>query len=371
MLPSLVTQFIILVKDTSLASIIGYMDLTKAAQTVNHREIRPFELYLFIAVVYWVLCYGMSLGSRALERRRRPARACRGGDHRGGPRHRRRPRPRSGETRGRVLGPAWWSVAGALAPSARTWSDRTPPWPSSEGSMGSVRISVGSRSDVAGVRAAIESDSEARRPPAGAEEARARQDQETMASHLSTTERRVEELADSIAGLEVAVATLAEQFARLEAGSSSVAASLRRAAPGPARGTLHLGRGALRPRDGKLPRRRARTGSPGLRGVRGQAPGAPARGQRPLLDRGSLLPEPGLRAGCQQVPEGDRPRSDRGANPRRPAPPRARAPLAPREDRAREVWARLVRDFPDSEAALRVRAVLRQPSRAVRPAEPR
>ncbi|HEX2480993.1 MAG TPA: amino acid ABC transporter permease [Methylomirabilota bacterium] len=76
MLPSLVTQFIILVKDTSLASIIGYMDLTKAAQTVNQREIRPFELYLFIAVVYWVLCYGMSLWSRALERRMgSPARA--------------------------------------------------------------------------------------------------------------------------------------------------------------------------------------------------------------------------------------------------------------------------------------------------------
>jgi polar amino acid transport system permease protein len=72
MLPSLVTQFIILVKDTSLASIIGYMDLTKAAQTVNQREIRPFELYLFIAIVYWVMCYGMSLGSRALEQRMSP-----------------------------------------------------------------------------------------------------------------------------------------------------------------------------------------------------------------------------------------------------------------------------------------------------------
>jgi len=69
MLPSLVTQFIILVKDTSLASIIGYMDLTKAAQTVNQREIRPFELYLFIAVVYWILAYGLSRASRALEHR--------------------------------------------------------------------------------------------------------------------------------------------------------------------------------------------------------------------------------------------------------------------------------------------------------------
>ncbi len=69
MLPSLVTQFIILFKDTSLASIIGYMDLTKAAQTVNQREIRPFELYLFIAAVYWVFAYGMSRASRALEER--------------------------------------------------------------------------------------------------------------------------------------------------------------------------------------------------------------------------------------------------------------------------------------------------------------
>ncbi len=77
MLPSLVTQFIILFKDTSLASIIGYMDLTKAAQTVNQREIRPFELYLFIAVVYWVFTYGMSRLSRALEARMRPDRSAR------------------------------------------------------------------------------------------------------------------------------------------------------------------------------------------------------------------------------------------------------------------------------------------------------
>ena len=54
MLPALVTQFIVLLKDTSLASIIGYVDLTKAAQIVNNREIRPFELYLFIAVIYWL-----------------------------------------------------------------------------------------------------------------------------------------------------------------------------------------------------------------------------------------------------------------------------------------------------------------------------
>jgi polar amino acid transport system permease protein len=73
MIPALVTQFIVLLKDTSLASIIGYVDLTKAAQIVNNREIRPFELYLFIAVIYWLCAYGMSRYARRLERRLGPA----------------------------------------------------------------------------------------------------------------------------------------------------------------------------------------------------------------------------------------------------------------------------------------------------------
>ena len=73
MIPALVTQFIVLLKDTSLASIIGYVDLTKAAQIVNNREIRPFELYLFIAVVYWACSYSMSQLARRCERHLNPA----------------------------------------------------------------------------------------------------------------------------------------------------------------------------------------------------------------------------------------------------------------------------------------------------------
>ncbi|MGH7766231.1 MAG: amino acid ABC transporter permease [Candidatus Binatia bacterium] len=72
MIPALVTQFIVLFKDTSLASIIGYVDLTKAAQIVNNREIRPFELYIFIAVVYWLCTYAMSRYAQSLERRLTP-----------------------------------------------------------------------------------------------------------------------------------------------------------------------------------------------------------------------------------------------------------------------------------------------------------
>ena len=69
MVPSIVTQMIVLFKDTSLASIIGYVDLTKAAQIVNNREIRPFELYLFIAAVYWICTYSMSRVAQRFERR--------------------------------------------------------------------------------------------------------------------------------------------------------------------------------------------------------------------------------------------------------------------------------------------------------------
>jgi His/Glu/Gln/Arg/opine family amino acid ABC transporter permease subunit len=69
MIPALVTQCIVLLKDTSLASIIGYVDLTKAAQIVNNREVRPFELYLFIAVVYWLCSFAMSRYAGAVEQR--------------------------------------------------------------------------------------------------------------------------------------------------------------------------------------------------------------------------------------------------------------------------------------------------------------
>jgi His/Glu/Gln/Arg/opine family amino acid ABC transporter permease subunit len=75
MIPSLATQFIVLFKDTSLASIIGMMDLTKAAQTVSQRELKPFEMYLFIAVIYWVCTYSMSRFCRWLEQRMTPERA--------------------------------------------------------------------------------------------------------------------------------------------------------------------------------------------------------------------------------------------------------------------------------------------------------
>lgn len=69
MIPALVTRFIILFMDTSLAYIIGYRELTRVAKIIAEREFRAFEVFTFIAIVYFICTYTMSLVSRRLEAR--------------------------------------------------------------------------------------------------------------------------------------------------------------------------------------------------------------------------------------------------------------------------------------------------------------
>jgi His/Glu/Gln/Arg/opine family amino acid ABC transporter permease subunit len=69
MLPPYVGLCTILIKDTSLAAIIGVFELTRAAQETIERTFRSFELYLTIGAMYFVLCFALTLLSRALERR--------------------------------------------------------------------------------------------------------------------------------------------------------------------------------------------------------------------------------------------------------------------------------------------------------------
>ena len=73
MLPALVGMFIAAFKDTSLAYIIGVMELTRAAYAINNRlMIYPFEFYTVIAVMYFICSYVMSLYAKRLERRLSP-----------------------------------------------------------------------------------------------------------------------------------------------------------------------------------------------------------------------------------------------------------------------------------------------------------
>ena len=71
-IPSIVGQFISLFKDTSLLAIVGLVDLLGISQSIlaNPKFLGRYgEVYLFIAVIYWLFCYSMSLASRKLEQK--------------------------------------------------------------------------------------------------------------------------------------------------------------------------------------------------------------------------------------------------------------------------------------------------------------
>lgn len=67
MIPTLFSQFVRLLKFTSVASAIGVMELTGAALAVNAREFRPLEIILTLAVAYFTVCYPLSLLGRWLN----------------------------------------------------------------------------------------------------------------------------------------------------------------------------------------------------------------------------------------------------------------------------------------------------------------
>ena len=69
MLPVLLTQTIILFQDTSLVYAIGAYDLLKGFEIAGKNFNRPVETYLVAAVVYFVICFGLSMLVRRLQAR--------------------------------------------------------------------------------------------------------------------------------------------------------------------------------------------------------------------------------------------------------------------------------------------------------------
>lgn len=58
-----------LIKSTSVASIIGFVELTRSGALLNNAVFEPFIIFSVVAVVYFVLCWPISLFSRRLELR--------------------------------------------------------------------------------------------------------------------------------------------------------------------------------------------------------------------------------------------------------------------------------------------------------------
>ena len=69
MIPVLLTQTIILFQDTSLVYVISATDFLGAAAKIANRDYRLVEMYVFVAIVYFIISYSLSLVVRRLQTR--------------------------------------------------------------------------------------------------------------------------------------------------------------------------------------------------------------------------------------------------------------------------------------------------------------
>ena len=68
-IPPTVGYLVNLVKSTSLAAIIGFVELTRAGQMINNATFQPFKIFGIVAALYFLLCWPLTIVSRRLETR--------------------------------------------------------------------------------------------------------------------------------------------------------------------------------------------------------------------------------------------------------------------------------------------------------------
>ena len=73
-IPPTIGFWVHLVKNTSLASVIGFIELTRAGQIINAATFEPLQVYSFVALVYFAICFSLSQLSLRLEGRLHVAR---------------------------------------------------------------------------------------------------------------------------------------------------------------------------------------------------------------------------------------------------------------------------------------------------------
>src|SRR5213076_2264727 len=70
MLPSMLSQFVSTIKETTLGYVINVPELTFAANQINNRLLtKPFEVFLILAIIYFVVCWSLTHAAKVLERR--------------------------------------------------------------------------------------------------------------------------------------------------------------------------------------------------------------------------------------------------------------------------------------------------------------
>jgi polar amino acid transport system permease protein len=67
-IPSTVGFLVQVIKGTALASVIGFIELTKAGTMITNATFKPFIVYSCVALLYFALCYPISFYAQRLER---------------------------------------------------------------------------------------------------------------------------------------------------------------------------------------------------------------------------------------------------------------------------------------------------------------
>jgi len=73
-IPPTVGFLVQLIKNTSLAAVIGFVELTREGQLTNAATYQPFTVYIVVAAIYFAMCFPLTQWSRRLERTLRVAR---------------------------------------------------------------------------------------------------------------------------------------------------------------------------------------------------------------------------------------------------------------------------------------------------------
>ena len=58
-----------IVKNTSLASVVGFVELSQAGKLINNSIFEPFTIFIVVAMFYFAICFPLSTWSRSLERK--------------------------------------------------------------------------------------------------------------------------------------------------------------------------------------------------------------------------------------------------------------------------------------------------------------
>jgi polar amino acid transport system permease protein len=67
-LPPTVGFLVQLVKNTSIVSVVGFVELSRAGTLVNNATFKPFQVFTVVAAIYFLICFPLSRLSRHLEK---------------------------------------------------------------------------------------------------------------------------------------------------------------------------------------------------------------------------------------------------------------------------------------------------------------